>query len=312
MIPVDEDTLISAVEKVSKSVVNVSTVRLVNTGFFLTVPVKGVGSGIVIDENGHIITNNHVVEGTAKVEVTLSNGKMVPGRVLGADPSTDIAVIEVSTEDLTPAELGDADNLKVGQVVLAIGNPFGLAGGPTVTAGVVSALNRTIQSEKGVLEDLIQTDAAVNPGNSGGPLVDTRGRVVAITTAIIPFAHGIGFAVPINIAKQVAQDLMRYGKVIRPWLGIMGMDISKDMASHYGLPVESGVLVSRVVSRSPADHSGMDQGDIVVEIDGAPIKNMKELRKKILEKRPDDKLRMTVLRESRRYVLEATLETGAG
>jgi len=312
LIPVDEDTLISAVEKVSKSVVNVSTVRLVNTGFFLTVPVKGVGSGIVIDENGHIITNNHVVEGTAKVEVTLSNGKMVPGRVLGADPSTDIAVIEVSTEDLTPAELGDADNLKVGQVVLAIGNPFGLAGGPTVTAGVVSALNRTIQSEKGVLEDLIQTDAAVNPGNSGGPLVDTRGRVVAITTAIIPFAHGIGFAVPINIAKQVAQDLMRYGKVIRPWLGIMGMDISKDMASHYGLPVESGVLVSRVVSRSPADHSGMDQGDIVVEIDGAPIKNMKELRKKILEKRPGDKLRMTVLRESRRYVLEATLEASAG
>lgn len=312
MIPVDENTLISAVEKVSKSVVNVSTVRLVNTGFFLTVPVKGVGSGIIIDNNGHIITNNHVVERTTKVEITLSNGKMVPGRVLGADPSTDIAVIEASTEDLTPAELGDADNLKVGQVVLAIGNPFGLAGGPTVTAGVVSALNRTIQSEKGVLEDLIQTDAAVNPGNSGGPLVDTQGRVVAITTAIIPFAHGIGFAVPINTAKQVAKDLMKYGKVIRPWLGIMGMDISRDMASHYRLPVESGVLVSRVVARSPADHSGMDQGNIIVEIDGAPIKNMKELRKKIIEKRPGDKLRMTVLRDGRRYVLEATLESSAG
>ncbi len=312
MIPVDENTLISAVEKVSKSVVNVSTVRLVNTGFFLTVPVKGVGSGIIIDNNGHIITNNHVVERTTKVEITLSNGKMVPGRVLGADPSTDIAVIEASTEDLTPAELGDADNLKVGQVVLAIGNPFGLAGGPTVTAGVVSALNRTIQSEKGVLEDLIQTDAAVNPGNSGGPLVDTQGRVVAITTAIIPFAHGIGFAVPINTAKQVAKDLMKYGKVIRPWLGIMGMDISRDMASHYRLPVESGVLVSRVVARSPADYSGMDQGNIIVEIDGAPIKNMKELRKKIIEKRPGDKLRMTVLRDGRRYVLEATLESSAG
>ena len=312
MIPVDENTLISAVEKVSKSVVNVSTVRLVNTGFFLTVPVKGVGSGIIIDNNGHIITNNHVVERTTKVEITLSNGKMVPGRVLGADPSTDIAVIEASTEDLTPAELGDADNLKVGQVVLAIGNPFGLAGGPTVTAGVVSALNRTIQSEKGVLEDLIQTDAAVNPGNSGGPLVDTQGRVVAITTAIIPFAHGIGFAVPINTAKQVAKDLMKYGKVIRPWLGIMGMDISRDMASHYRLPVESGVLVSRVVARSPADHSGMDQGNIIVEIDGAPIKNMKELRKKVIEKRPGDKLRMTVLRDGRRYVLEATLESSAG
>jgi len=312
LIPVDENTLISAVEKVSKSVVNVSTVRLVNTGFFLTVPVKGVGSGIIIDNNGHIITNNHVVERTTKVEITLSNGKMVPGRVLGADPSTDIAVIEASTEDLTPAELGDADNLKVGQVVLAIGNPFGLAGGPTVTAGVVSALNRTIQSEKGVLEDLIQTDAAVNPGNSGGPLVDTQGRVVAITTAIIPFAHGIGFAVPINTAKQVAKDLMKYGKVIRPWLGIMGMDISRDMASHYRLPVESGVLVSRVVARSPADHSGMDQGNIIVEIDGAPIKNMKELRKKIIEKRPGDKLRMTVLRDGRRYVLEATLESSAG
>ena len=312
MIPVDENAIISAVEKVSKSVVNVSTVRLVNTGFFLTVPVKGVGSGFIIDRSGYIITNNHVVEGTSKVEVTLSNGKMVPGRVLGTDSSTDIAVIKVDTEELAPAELGDADKLKVGQVVLAIGNPFGLAGGPTVTSGVVSALNRTIQSEKGILEELIQTDAAVNPGNSGGPLVDTQGRVVAITTAIIPFAHGIGFAIPINTAKQVAQDLITYGKVVRPWLGIMGMDITKEMASYYGLPVESGVLVSRVVARSPAEYSGMVQGDIVVEVDGDPIKNMKELRKKILEKRPGGRLRITILRESRKYTLEATLESSAG
>jgi len=312
LIPVDENAIISAVEKVSKSVVNVSTVRLVNTGFFLTVPVKGVGSGFIIDRSGYIITNNHVVEGTSKVEVTLSNGKMVPGRVLGTDSSTDIAVIKVDTEELAPAELGDADKLKVGQVVLAIGNPFGLAGGPTVTSGVVSALNRTIQSEKGILEELIQTDAAVNPGNSGGPLVDTQGRVVAITTAIIPFAHGIGFAIPINTAKQVAQDLITYGKVVRPWLGIMGMDITKEMASYYGLPVESGVLVSRVVARSPAEYSGMVQGDIVVEVDGDPIKNMKELRKKILEKRPGGRLRITILRESRKYTLEATLESSAG
>jgi len=312
LIPVDENAIISAVEKVSKSVVNVSTVRLVNTGFFLTVPVKGVGSGFIIDRSGYIITNNHVVEGTSRVEVTLPNGKMVPGRVLGTDSSTDIAVIKVDTEELAPAELGDADKLKVGQVVLAIGNPFGLAGGPTVTSGVVSALNRTIQSEKGILEELIQTDAAVNPGNSGGPLVDTQGRVVAITTAIIPFAHGIGFAIPINTAKQVAQDLITYGKVVRPWLGIMGMDITKEMASYYGLPVESGVLVSRVVARSPAEYSGMVQGDIVVEVDGDPIKNMKELRKKILEKRPGGRLRITILRESRKYTLEATLESSAG
>jgi len=312
VIPFDENSIISAVEKVSKSVVNVSTVRLVNTGFFLTVPVKGVGSGVVIDRSGYILTNNHVVQGSSKVEVTLSNGKVLPGKVLGTDLSTDIAVIKVDAEELTPAELGDAEKLKVGQVVLAIGNPFGLAGGPTVTSGVVSALNRTIQSEKGVLEELIQTDAAVNPGNSGGPLVDTQGRVIAITTAIIPFAHGIGFAIPINTAKQVAQDLIEYGKVVRPWLGIMGMDISKEMASYYGLPVDSGVLVSRVVARSPAEYSGMEQGDIIVEADGASLKNMKELRKKILEKRPGDRLRMTVLREARRYTLEATLETGAG
>ena len=205
-IPLGEDLIANAVDGVSKSTVNIATVRMVQDQLFRIFPVEGVGSGVIIDKNGYILTNNHVIDDAKRLKITLADGRLLNGKVIGKDEITDLAVVKaevVSSDggDVLPyAHLGNSDNLKIGQVVIAIGNPFGLTGGPTVTAGIVSSLNRNIQFENGVLE-LIQTDAAINPGNSGGPLANTNGEVIAINTAKMPYAHGIGFAVPINIAK---------------------------------------------------------------------------------------------------------------
>src|ERR671936_240562 len=211
MIPVSEDVLISTVDKVSKSVVNIASVRMLHDQLFRIFPIEGVGSGFVIDEKGYILTNNHVIDDAERLKVTLPDGRVLRGRVAGNDEMTDLAVLKVeSDEPLPAAQLGNSEELKAGQTVLAIGNPFGLTGGPTVTAGIVSSLNRKIQFEKETLE-LIQTDAAINPGNSGGPLINTRGEVIAINTAKMPYAHGIGFAVPISIAKSVMMELIQNG-----------------------------------------------------------------------------------------------------
>src|ERR687888_1370685 len=193
MIPVNEDIIVNAVEQVSKSVVNIASVRTVHDQLFRVFPVEGVGSGVIIDERCHVLTNNHVVEEARRLKVTLTDGRIFNGRVKGTDEATDLAVVKLdSTETLPFAALGNSDDLKIGQIVVAIGNPFGLRGGPTVTTGIVSSLNRKIQFEEGVLE-LIQTDAAINPGNSGGPLTNTKGEVIAINTAKMPYAHGMGF-----------------------------------------------------------------------------------------------------------------------
>ena len=216
MIPVDENVLVNAVEKVSKSVVNIASVRMLHDQLFRVFPVQGVGSGVIIDEKGYILTNNHVIDDAERLKVTLSDGQVLKGRIVGMDEATDLAVIKVESDAPLPAaQLGDSASLKAGQIVLAIGNPFGLTGGPAVTAGIISSLNRSIQARTGVLE-LIQTDAAINPGNSGGPLVNTKGEVVAINTANMPYAQGIGFAVPINTAKEILKELVEKGRVSRP------------------------------------------------------------------------------------------------
>src|SRR6478672_7027203 len=258
MIPVNEDLIVNAVQKVSRSVVNIASVRTVHDQLFRVFPVEGVGSGVIIDERCHVLTNNHVVDEAQRLKITLADGRMFNGKVIGTDEMTDLAVVRLdSTETLPFAELGNSDELKIGQIVIAIGNPFGLMGGPTVTAGIVSSLNRKIQFEKGALE-LIQTDAAINPGNSGGPLVNTEGEVIAINTAKMPYAHGIGFAVPTNIAKTVMTDLMESGRVTnRPWIGIVSIKITKQLVQYYMLPVDEGVLIAQVEPRSPAYYAGL-------------------------------------------------------
>lgn len=303
----DEKEVLDTLEKVSKSVVNISTIRLVYSMFYRAVPVKGMGSGTIIDAEGHILTNNHVVGGAEKITVTLWNGEVIEGDLVGSCTAHDIAVVKVNRPGLTAAGMGDSDNLRVGQRVYAIGNPFGLAGGPTVTSGVISALNRTIESETELLENLVQTDAAINPGNSGGPLVNLEGKVIAINTAIIPFAQGIGFAIPINSAKSCSGDTINKGVSARPWLGIVGLSITHDLAHYYNLPVDQGVLVTRVVSKSPAQRAGIIEGDIILAIDDRAITTIEDLVEEIHKRKIDQKIRIGVYRRGREQIVDTTL-----
>ncbi|HTY74075.1 MAG TPA: trypsin-like peptidase domain-containing protein [Candidatus Nanoarchaeia archaeon] len=304
----DEKKVLDMIERVTKSVVNISTVRLVHNMFFQTVPISGMGSGTIIDaEKGLILTNNHVVGGAQKIGVTLWNSQVIEGTIVGSCVARDIAVVKVDGKDLQFAELGDSDKLRVGQAVYAIGNPFGLSGGPTVTTGVVSALNRTIQSDQGLIENLVQTDAAINPGNSGGPLVDLEGRIVAISTAIIPFAQGIGFAIPVNAAKSCAIDILTVGGPRKPWLGVIGITLTEEIAQYYGLPIGRGVLVTKIAEGSPAEQAQMRQGDIILEIDNAETASIDELIREIRKHKIDDKVRIFVIRESKQHFFEVTL-----
>ena len=302
MIPVNEDLIVNAVQNVSKAVVNIASVRIVQDQLYRVFPAEGVGSGVIIDERCHVLTNNHVVEAAQRLKITLTDGRVFNGIVKGTDEATDLAVVKLdSTETLPFATLGNSDNLKIGQIVIAIGNPFGLTGGPTVTAGIISSLNRKIQFDKGVLE-LIQTDAAINPGNSGGPLVDTNGQVIAINTAKMPYAHGIGFAVPINIAKSVVNDLIQNGRVInRPWIGISYVKITRQLAQYYRLPSTEGVLIANVEPRSPADYAGLRKGDIIEAVDGRRIDDTVEISLNLRKKKIADIIIMSVNRYGQRF-----------
>jgi serine protease Do len=304
----DEKKVLDIIEKVTKSVVNISTIRLVHNLFYQAVPVGGMGSGTIYDaEKGLILTNNHVVGGAQKINATLWNNEVTEGTIVGSCVARDIAVIKVKGKNLQSAELGDSDKLRVGQRVYAIGNPFGLQGGPTVTSGVISALNRTIETERGLIENLVQTDAAINPGNSGGPLVDTEGKIIAISTAIIPFAQGIGFAIPINSAKTCTSDIVGEGTGKRPWLGVVGLTLTEDIARYYGLPVGHGVLITKVADGSPAQTTGMAEGDIILQIDNVETSSIEDLVREIRKRRVDDKVRIFALRNGREHFFDLKL-----
>ncbi len=308
MIPVPEDVLVSAVDKVSKSIVNIASVRMLQDQLFRVFPVEGVGSGVVIDEKGYILTNNHVIDDAERLKVTFTDGRVLRGKVVGSDEATDLAVIKVEAEEPLPAaELGNSDDLKVGQIVLAIGNPFGLTGGPAVTAGIVSSLNRSIQARSGVL-DLIQTDAAINPGNSGGPLVNAKGQVVAINTANMPYAQGIGFAVPVNTAKSILKELIEKGKVARPWIGVASMKVTPQLARYYGLPAAEGALIAKVEPYSPADDAGLRKGDIIEGIDGDRVEDPSQIASHVRKKRVDDRLTLTVNRYGRQLQIPVQVD----
>jgi len=292
----DEKAVLDILEGVSKSVVNISTLKLVRRTFYQAVPVEGMGSGTIIDSKGYILTNNHVVGGAQKIAVTLWNGEILEGVAVGTCAVHDTAVVRVNRQSLTAAELGDSDKLRVGQRVYAIGNPFGLAGGPTVTSGVISATKRTIESQKGLVENLVQTDAAINPGNSGGPLVDLEGRVVAINTAIIPYAQGIGFAIPINSAKKCTGEMIQEGISIRPWLGIIGLGLTDEVSRYYGLPLEQGVFITKVTDGSPAQRAGIIMGDIILRVGKTEIRTIEDLLREIHQRKVGEKVDVTVFR----------------
>ena len=235
---------------------------------------RGVGSGFVMSREGYILTNNHVVEDADQIKVKLTNGKEYEGKIIGRDPKTDLALIKIkASSDLQPLNLGNSDDLKVGSWVVAVGSPFGLE--QTVTAGIVSAKGRVIGS--GPYDNFIQTDASINPGNSGGPLIDMKGEVVGINTAIIASGQGIGFAIPINMAKEVAPQLQEKGHVTRGWLGVSIQEVTPALAKSFDLKEKKGALVAQVVSGSPAEKAGIEQGDVIVEFDGKEVTDSKDL-----------------------------------
>jgi serine protease Do len=293
----DEEKTIKAVEKVSPSVVSVSTKRRMRYDLFNTFELEGAGSGIIMNPEGYVLTNNHVIESARTVDVYLNDGKKYEGTVVGTDPGTDIAIIKIDGHNFYSGEFGNSDDIKPGQMVIAIGNSLGLSGGPTVTVGVISAIRRNIPSQQGILENMIQTDAAINPGNSGGPLIDSDGRIIAINNAIIPYAQGIGFAIPINIAKDVANELISNGRVTRPWLGILGIDMNPKFSSYYNLASAEGALIVRINEDSPAYYAGLQPGDIIIKIGEKSIKGMEDLRQFIWKRNAGEKVKIQILRK---------------
>ena len=269
---------------------------------------QGSGSGVIVDHDGLILTNNHVVDGADELEVTLYNGDRYPAELVGTDPRSDVAVIRIQADGLHPARLGDSDGLRVGEWVFAAGNPFRLSS--SITYGIVSAMGR---SNIGLTdyENFIQTDAAINPGNSGGALVNLDGEVVGVNTAIATRSggyQGIGFAIPINQAKKIMNDLVTDGRVMRGFLGVQINDLNKDMADYYGLEGPRGAIVVSVTDDAPADRAGLQQGDIILEVNGRQVEDVDDLRFKISDLRPGTDVDLTVQRDGRSRNLTANLD----
>ena len=250
-------------------------------------------SGVILSDTGFIVSNAHVVEGARDVEVTLNDGRTFKAVVVGESKTRDLAILKIEATGLIPIEMGDSSNLKVGQFAIAIGNPLGL--GSSVTLGMVSAVDRTIQSQQSFLEGLIQTSAQINPGNSGGALVDSHGRLIGVPTAMIPWSQGIGFAIAVDTLKGVFHELVETGTVRTPWMGIVGVTLNRGIAEHYRLAVDKGALLLEVPS-GPSKSAGLQPGDVIVAIDDEAIQGMDDLRRRIMKGRVGTKIKVTIRR----------------
>ncbi|MFB3880232.1 MAG: S1C family serine protease [Armatimonadota bacterium] len=307
-----EDAITAAVQKVGPAVANISVLfeptrqdMMARAFGMQPSPRAGQGSGVIIDrQNGYILTNAHVVKGAQRVAVTLADGRQFEAHVVGMDPLTEVAVVKVSGDDLPQAELGSAESMPIGSWVIAIGNPFGLEN--SVTVGVLSAKERQVPNPDGIaLQGMLQTDASINPGNSGGALVDLNGKLIGMPTAVIPYAQGIGFAVSIDVAKQIADRLIQTGKV--PWLGIEHKSVTPEEAKRYGVPSGKGTVVFGVYPNGPAAQAGLMPGDLIVRVAGQAIADEKGLGNAIRAHNAGDRIEIIVVRKGKEMTLTATL-----
>jgi S1-C subfamily serine protease len=319
----EEQNNISVYKKNIPSVVNITSRAMTFDFFYGLVPQEGQGSGFVIDKEGHILTNYHVIADARQVEVTLHNRKKFKATIVGTDPPHDLAVIQIKAPDLVPSVIGDSRNLQVGQKVYAIGNPFGLAG--TMTRGIVSSIRPVREPNGAMIDEAIQTDAAINPGNSGGPLMNWHGEVIGINTMILSNVGqnaGIGFAIPINTAKAVLNDLMTLGRVRRPALGVRTIPISPELADEMGLPVDYGLLIVQVIPGGSADQAGlragteraylgnipiMIGGDLIIAIDGQKVEDEQDLSQMMNNHRAGDTVKITIYRAKRKMDVNVAL-----
>ena len=272
-----ETQITDAIAAISPSVASVESLRIAGRHGRRLFAAPAAASAVVFDGSGYLITNQHVVEDSTQLKVHLADGRELPGEVVGGDEVTDVALVKVDATGLPAVRQGDSESLKVGQVVLAIGNALGLPGGPTVSAGVVSALGRPLPGSDFIFEGLIQTDAAINPGNSGGPLLDLSGAVIGINTAMVPFAQGVGFAIPVHAVARIAAELRGKGRVVRPWIGVQVADLRPPLALQYGLEPNSGLLVADVVAKSPSHRAGIRTGDVLDRVGPFPVHTVREL-----------------------------------
>jgi S1-C subfamily serine protease len=319
----EEQNNISVYKKNIPSVVNVTSRAVTFDFFYGMVPQEGQGSGFVIDKDGHILTNYHVIADARQVDVTLHNRKKYKATVIGTDPAHDLAVIQIKAPDLVPAVLGNSRNLQVGQKVYAIGNPFGLAG--TMTRGIVSSIRPVREPSGATIDEAIQTDAAINPGNSGGPLMNWHGEVIGINTMILSNANqsaGIGFAIPINTAKAVLNDLMTLGRVRRPALGVRTIPINPELAEEIGLPADYGLLIVQVIPGGSAELAGLQGGteraylgnslimlggDLIIAIDGEKVQDEDDLAQMMNNHRAGDTVKITIFRGKKKMDVQVAL-----
>jgi S1-C subfamily serine protease len=323
----EEQENIAVYKKALPAVVNITSTAVAWDFFYGAVPQQGQGSGFVIDGEGHILTNFHVVEGARRVEVTTSDKKKYPAEIIGTDPQHDLAVIQIPAHSIQSAVLGDSKALVVGQKVFAIGNPFGLSG--TMTRGIISSI-RSVRGQRGYIDEAIQTDAAINPGNSGGPLLNSHGEVIGINSMILTGgaeqSAGIGFAIPINTAKAVLNDLVTLGRVRRPAFGVRTLPIGPELADQLGLAADSGLLIVQVVPGSAAERAGlragteraylgnspiMIGGDLIVAVDGQEIQDQQELSHAMQNHRAGDTVTVTIYRGKKRMDVRVTLGEAA-
>ena len=293
-----QETLIQVSEEVAPAVVNIRTIQFTYDSLFGVVPRGGQGSGVIFSKEGYILTNEHVIHEAQEITVVLPDGREFKGKLIGSDPSLDLAVVKITAKNLPLAKLGDSDKLRPGEFCIAIGNPFGLQN--TLTFGVISAMGRHIgQAPEKILENLVQTQAPINPGNSGGPLINLAGEVIGINTAIIPYGQGIGFAIAINTAKEIIDELITHGKVIRPWLGIYSLCVTPQVRQRFNLSVESGCYIVEVVSGSPAEKGGIKEGDVLVKVNDQDIKTTLDLKQVLKTKKVGEEITLRIVREDR-------------
>jgi len=291
------------------AVVSITTRQIDYDQFNQPAATRGLGSGFLLDRSGHVLTNNHVVEGAEEIKVVLTDGRVFRAAMVGADGFTDLAVLKIEGRDLPALRLGASSRLAVGETVVAIGSPLWIEGGPTVTVGVVSALGRSMeQPGLPMLHNLIQTDAAINPGNSGGPLLNLRGEVVGINTAAIASAHGIGFAISTSTIKPIVATLLAHGRVVRASLGVVAVSVTPPVAYANELPMERGALVIRVEPGGGGEAAGLQVGDVITAIAGKPVRDLHHLHDALSRHRAGEAVEISVWREGQALTLQPVLK----